>query len=182
MLLTFSLVPLGGHLFESFFNRRTTIYILLVSILLWLPSLFKYEYILPELIIIPEFLFFSGIYSLYLRTVEKKRAKIILSAVLSCVGFIVLCFISFLNDMGGSKTVERKWEQRNYRIEYIRDQGYAGHARLTYELREYAVIPIFIKKTETVIDTCTNTCLVAFPQHGLNLNSCTGELKNAEKK
>jgi hypothetical protein len=182
MLLVFSLIPLGGYLFESFLNRKITIYILLISALLLLPLLFRYEYTISELIIIPAFIFFAGIYSLYLRTSEKKAAKIILSAVLTCVVFIVLCFISFLSDMRGSKTVERKWEQKNYRIEYIRDQGYAGHARLTYELREYAFVPIFIKTTEVISDTCTNTCLVTFPEHKLNLNSCTNELKKMDKK
>ena len=42
-----------------------------------------------------------------------------------------------------------------YRIEYIRDQGFAGGLLMKYELHKYAMIPILITKKETVVDNDT---------------------------
>ncbi len=182
MLFLFTITPFLGLLTEYLFNRKTRVYILLVAGLLALPSLMSYEYFLLNLIILPHLIFFAGIYSLLFSPDFKKSAKVISTLSLTVVLVLVLGFATLISDMGGSQTVEKRWEKNEYRIEYIVDQGFAGHALRKYELRKYAIIPLFLKKVETLRDTCThNCCLINFPDEGINLNTCTGEMKNLNK-
>jgi hypothetical protein len=183
MLLIFSITPFLGLLIEYLFTRTTRLCILVVAGLLSMPLLMDYEYFIRNLITLPELIFFAGIYSLLFSLDFKKSAKVMSTVSLTVALVLVLGYATFISEMGGSQTVERRWEKNEYRIEYIVDQGFAGHELRKYELRKYSFIPLFIKKVEIVRDTCSNNCcFVDFSEQHIRFNSCTGELKSQTTK
>jgi len=75
--------------------------------------------------------------------------------------------------MAGSISVEREWEIKEYKVRYLRDQGFSGRPLMKYELYKYGSIPIFIKHVDTKVDDdTTSNCVVKFEYKNLTFNKC----------
>ncbi|MFD1003486.1 hypothetical protein ACFQ21_29445 [Ohtaekwangia kribbensis] len=176
-MLIYFIVPIVGLVIEAFLSRKVALYIFLLSCLLLSPNLIGYSYIIPGGNQVVALLGLSSAYSLCSWSIEKN--KITVAVIVSVFLFIVLSIGSFMKGFVGSKTVDKKWDIDEYRIEYIRDQGFAGGPLMKYELHKYAMIPILIAKKETVVDNdTTGSCKVIFIKSEIVFDKCSGSIKH----
>jgi hypothetical protein len=160
--------PIFGLLVQRRFSKTTIKSVLIIVGLLFIPKLVGYQYVMPFLY---ELLFFIALvffYALYSELASWMKALSISAVLFLGLGFV----IGFLSMMGVIK-VEREWEIENYKVEYIRDQGFSGGPLMSYKLSKIASIPIFIKELEVVIDRDTlNSCDIDFYESNLTFNKC----------
>lgn len=171
------LFPLIGLVIDLWVPKKITNYTLIISGILCLPIFTGYSYLIPWLYQIFGLIFLSVLYALYSNEIGKLSPKIISSAVIAGLLFIILGWFSFMDSFSGYQKVVHSWKTSNYKIEYIKDQGFAGSPLMKYELSEYAVIPIFIKKIETVRrNDSADKCIITFPMNKLKFNKCKGSI------
>jgi hypothetical protein len=176
-MLIYFIVPIVGLIIEAFISRKVALYIFILSCLFLSPNLIGYSYIIPWASQIVTLLGLSSAYSLCSRSIEKN--KITVAVIFSVFLFIVLAIGTFVKEFSGIRTIENKWDIGEYRIDYIRDQGFAGGPLMKYELHEYAMIPILIEKKETVIDNdTTGSCEVFFVESKIVFDKCSSSIKH----
>lgn len=171
------LFPLIGLLFESILSRRTTFWIIGISLLLLIPIFTPYTYVIPyayrTLILITA----SASFTIFLRKLRKLSMKVMFSAILAVILFVVLLFFVFLDSFSGSQEVEREWYTGKYKIEYIREHAFAGEPPRRYELSKYAFIPLLIRHMDTIVDRDTEgPCVLYFSNSKLHFNKCDGTI------
>lgn len=177
IFFTFPIIGIGLDLLTS---KRIIVYILVVSGILLAPILTGYSYLIDWLYQLFGLVFFSCLYALYSMQIEKRASKIILSVSSAMMLFFLLGFCAFMDSFSGNQRVIDSWKFDNYKVEYIRDQGFAGGPLMKYELSKYAVIPIFVKKIETVTDIdTTRSCRVIFTHKNLVLDKCAKTLTSS---
>jgi hypothetical protein len=104
--------------------------------------------------------------------------KYVVAILFSALLFAGLGFVAFLDSMAGSQKVQNSWRLKNYKIEYIADQGFAGGALMKYELSKYWVIPILVKKVDySVVGDTSNNCLIHFNKAKIDFNKCNLALR-----
>jgi hypothetical protein len=70
--------------------------------------------------------------------------------------------------------VEKSWSVKDYKIDYIVDQGFAGGPLMKYEISKYAFIPVLIKKVDASIDEdVKGKCLIRFEKAKMDFNKCS---------
>ena len=176
-MLFYFIVPIIGLVIEAFLSKKVALYIFLLSCLLLSPNLIGYSYIIPWTNQIVALLGLSSAYSLCSWSIEKN--KITVAIIVSVSLFVLLGIGTFMKGFVGSKTVDKKWDIDEYRIEYIRDQGFVGGPLMKYELHKYAMIPVLIKKKETVVDNdTTGSCKVIFVKSEIVFDKCSGSIKH----
>jgi hypothetical protein len=175
-MLIYFIVPIVGLVIEAFFSRKVALYIFILSGVFLCPSLIDYSYIIPWTSHIAALLGLSSAYSLCSWSIEKN--KITVAIIASVFLFVVLGVGTSVKGFSGSQTIETKWDIDEYRIEYIRDQGFAGRPLMKYELHKYAMIPILVEKKETVVDRdTTGSCKVIFVKSEIVFDKCNGSIK-----
>ncbi len=86
-----------------------------------------------------------------------------------------------MDSMSGNQDVENSWRVRNYKVEYIKDQGFAGGALMKYEISKYALIPILTKEVDMAVDNdTTNSCLIHFTDIKMDFDKCNVSLKDVK--
>ena len=170
------LTPVIGLIFDLSLNKKMIVYLLSISFLLLLPILTGYQYIIPNAYQVLGLLFLSCLYYFYSIQIEKRTPKIISAIIVAALAFCVFGFFAFIDSMSGYQEVEKSWRIRNYRIEYIKDQGFAGGPLMKYEISKYGLIPIFIKKVDHSFDNDTN-CLIHFTDIRVDFDKCNISLK-----
>ena len=149
--------------------------------MLVIPVFFGYKYNFEYSNQVIGLVVFGFLYSLFSKSIEKYRSKIILSVSLTAVAFCILGFFAFISTMGGSQTVENSWRMKNYKIEYIKDQGFSGHPLMTYQISKYAAIPILIKQVDISVDNdSTNNCIIHFVDIKMDFDKCKVSLENVK--
>ncbi len=176
-MLIYFIVPIVGLVIEAFLSRKVALYIFLFSCLLLFPNLIGYSYIIPWTNQVVSLLGLSCVYSLCSWSIEKN--KITVAIVVSGLLFIALAISTVFKEFSGTQIVERKWDIDEYRIEYIRYQGFAGRPKMMYQLRRYTMIPIFTKEKEAVVDNdTTGSCKVFFVESEIMFDKCSSSIKN----
>ncbi|UAY50837.1 hypothetical protein [Ferruginibacter albus] len=167
------LTPIAGLIFDFFINKKATFYILGISLFLLLPLLTGYGYTIPYTPQILGLTALSCLYGFYSKQIGKKSIKIISAILFSGLLFIIFGYFAFMNSMSGYQRVENSWTIKNYKIEYIADQGFAGGPLMKYEISKYGLIPIFIKKIDYSVDNdTTNNCLIHFTDIKMDFDKC----------
>jgi hypothetical protein len=171
------LFPLIGLLFESILSRRTTFWIIGISLLLLIPIFTLYSYDIPYAYGTLVLILASASFTIFLRKLGKLIIKVMFSVVAAGILFVVFLYLAFLESFSGSPRVERYWYTGKYKIEYIREQGFAGEPLLTYELSKRAFIPLLIRHIDTIVDRGTvDPCVLYFSKSKLSFNKCDGTL------
>ena len=172
------LFPLIGLGFDVWLSKKIVIYVLILSGIFLCPILTEYKYVIPFAYQFFALLFLGSLYSFGSRkTTEKIFLKAIGAIIFSGVLFVVFAIGSSFGSFAGSQTVEKQWIVDGYKVEYIRDQGFAGGPLLKYELSKYAWIPLFIKKIETSIDKDTSqSCTIHFVRSQVDFDKCNGTI------
>ncbi|MES2616694.1 MAG: hypothetical protein V4613_02385 [Bacteroidota bacterium] len=171
--------PLLGLAFDYMSTKKTIVYTLIISLILFSPILFGYSYIASWVYPLLGLMGLGSAYALYSRQIEAKTPKIISAAIISGLLFLILSFFMVMDVLSGSLTVENKWNINKYKIEYQRDQGFAGGPLMKYELSEYGFIPIFIKKVEITEERDTvYQCEIPFVKSKIIFDKCDETLKN----
>jgi hypothetical protein len=163
-------IPLSGWYIHSRLSKKSIKYILYFTIVLLLPALAGYDYIIDTAYSILTYILLTCLYALLMINSDYKRSGTIL---ISSLLFCICGFVSFFSQIIGFIKVENRWNVNGYRIEYVADQGFAGGARMTYELSRYAWIPLFIKHVDTQLQDTANSCWVKFTNEGFNFNRCS---------
>jgi len=92
---------------------------------------------------------------------------------LTIVLFFILGLFSLINTISGHIKVTKEWKLKNYRVEFVENQGFAGGALLTYQLNKYYVIPIYFKHLETTnTENRINDCKIPFKEYSIIFNEC----------
>jgi hypothetical protein len=68
----------------------------------------------------------SAFFTIFLRKLGKLSMKVMFSKIVAVILFVLLSLLAFLDSFSGSQRVERDWYTGKYKIEYIREQGFAG--------------------------------------------------------
>ena len=169
IFLAFTLPWLGFGLYKIDAGKLPLIILITASILL-LPALTGYVYVIENFYGCLAYLIVICGYTLLLKYIARKITSTIS---ISIILFLIGGFLAFIGAMAGTITIENQWSYKNYKIEYVRDQGFAGGPKMTYELSKYFVVPIFIKKVDSKWDNDTTTnCWVKFDDEGFNFNKC----------
>lgn len=173
------LIPVAGVIIEYLLSRKATVYTLGISLLLLIPLLTDYEYIIPYAFQIAGLIALGCLYSFYSKQIENKIAKFISMTLISGLLFIILGYFAFMDSMSGFVETEQSWQVKNYKIDYITDQGFAGGALRRYELSKYALIPLFIKKIDysTATDS-NNNCIIHFTSVKMDFNKCKNTIQD----
>jgi hypothetical protein len=167
------LTPVVGLIFDFTLDKKKVLYLLCISLFLLLPILTGYAYIISYAYQVLGLLLLSSLYYFYSRQIEKRTPKIISAVIMAALAFCILGFFAFMESMSGNQEVKNSWRVKNYKIDYIKDQGFAGGPLMKYEISKYGFIPIFIKKVDaSVDDDTTNSCLVHFSDIKMDFNKC----------
>jgi len=142
-ILWFLLMPIAGTLLLRYCSKELIKTILIASSILFLPIFMGYNYTFPYF---NELLFFIIGATSFARLLKevKIQATVICTLILS---FILFC-LAGMATIAGTLTVQNQYEIGEYKIAYIKDQGFSGGALYTYTLSRYTQIPIFIKEIE----------------------------------
>ncbi len=175
-LFIFFVVPMAGLLVEYVFSaRRATIVSVLLGLFIF-PVCIGYEFSFPRLGVFAEMLFLSCLYSLVSRQISGK-IKTYGSVILSFVLFAVFGSMSVMNNDQVKTAVEKTWQAGHYKVEYLSDQSFDGGPLLQYALNEYATIPFYLKRIETVIEPeDMSACPVNFPKSRLVFDRCHAKI------
>lgn len=85
----------------------------------------------------------------------------------------VLAVLTFYIGMMGIVTIEKEWELGEYKVEYRVERGFSGGALKTYQLYQYAALPILLKHVDELTDNdTTRTCIIKFTYKDLKFNKC----------
>jgi hypothetical protein len=169
-ILLFSTMPICGWLLYKTVNRQLIMCACLFSFIFFLPAFTDYTYIVD--IINPLMLYICSacLYSFIFYKFRKTIFTLIIPALLLLV---MLSTAYFFAALPGSITVQQRWELKGYRVDYIQNQGLAGGPLMTFDLYEYAVIPVFIKRVDSKVDEdTTNNCTVTFEYKHFHFNKC----------
>ncbi|MDJ1505414.1 hypothetical protein [Xanthocytophaga agilis] len=157
------LTPLLGLIFDYTLSKKVILYLLGTSVVLFLPIVAGYEYIIPYTVQALGLTALSCLYYFYSRQITQVTPKIISAILIGGLAFIVLKHLAFMDSMSGYQKVEKSWNVNHHKIEYIVDQGFSGRPLLKYEIRKYGLIPIVLKKVDRAYDDdTTNSCIVHF--------------------
>ena len=157
------LIPIVGLVIDFSLTKRITLYTFGISAFLLLPILTGYIYIIPYFYQILGLTSLGCLYSFYSRQIEMRTPKIISAILFSVLLFVILGFFAFMDSMSGFQKVENSWTIGKYKIEYTKDQGFAGGALMKYEISKYSFIPLLIKKVDYAVDNdTTSSCLIHF--------------------
>jgi MFS family permease len=180
-MFIFFLFPIAGLVLDAILDTRKLIYILAVAGLFVSPAVTGYSYTFSWGYGLFFFLALSSGYSLISKEIGDQKGKIWLAVFSSGALFLVLGLFFFIASFSGSQTVEGEWQTEDYKIEYIRDQGFAGGPLMKYELSKYSQIPFFIKKIETRVDSdTTENCELIFEESKILFDKCDGDIKEIE--
>ncbi|MDB5128265.1 hypothetical protein [Mucilaginibacter sp.] len=164
------LLPLAGWLIAKFASKKLKLSILLSAAVFFLPVLFGYSYIIDIVSIILFYVIAACLLSYLNIIVESSVTNIAVCTISMAAGLFL--FVGLLS-MAGVVHVEKEWKVGNYKINYIRDQGFSGGPLHTYQLYEYSTIPIFIKHVEEKIDNdTTKNCEVKFEYKNFQFDKC----------
>ena len=152
---------------------RAIWYTLGLCIVLLLPTLTGYNYENDNIDIALLYLGSSCLYFFIVKyTWGNLKSKLTVFAFLG-VGFLVFCICAFISGFTGTTTVENVWELKGYKVEHVRDQGWAGGPLMKYELYKYGYLPLFIKHVDTKVDNdTTNNCIVKFEYKNFSFDKC----------
>ena len=178
-LFIFFLFPVIGIILDLKVSKKKILILTIISGILFAPIFNGYLYIITWLYQLYGLVLLGGLYSLFSKNLKEMTYKILTSVLLSGFLLILLGWFSFMDSFGGNQKVLQTWETDNYKIEYIKDQGFAGGPLMKYELSVYSSIPIFIKKIETARkDEMEDKCIVIFPESELIFNKCENQINH----
>jgi hypothetical protein len=176
-LLILFVFPLIGLALDFMAGKKKIVYTLGASGVLLSPALTGYSYIVDWAYTVLALVALSCVYALFSKQIESRMPKVISAIVISSVLLVALGWGAFMNAFMGFQLIENRWETKGYRVEYIRDQGFAGRPLMKYELSRYGVLPIFIKRIDTAVDSdTTQNCHVNFVNSNLVFDKCSGTL------
>lgn len=177
-MFVFFIFPLVGLVLDAFFETKKLLYALGCTCLMLVPAAVGYSYTFSWGLRFFCFVGLCCLYALFSKELEddkrKKRSALLASGFLI---FLLGCF-AFIDSFSGSQTVEQRWKTQEYKVEYIRDQGFAGGPKMTYELSKYSQIPFLIKKIETTVNRdTTQSCKVVFNDSKIVFDKCKGTIE-----
>jgi hypothetical protein len=156
---------------------RAIWYILGLCIVLLSPTLTGYTYENDTIVIALIYLGSSCLYLFIVKYALGNLKSLFTVFVFLGVGFVVFCISAFISGFTGTATVEKIWETNDYKILYLKDQGWAGGSLMKYELYKYGYIPLFIKHVDTKVDNdTTNNCIVKFEYKNFSFDKCNSKL------
>jgi hypothetical protein len=172
-LLILFAFPLLGLVFDRWVPIRYTFYIALASLILLLPIFTGYFYIITWLYQFFALVLLGCLYSFLSKRIENRTTKTVISGCFSAVLFLGLAFFSFMDSFSGSQQAVNLYKNNDYKVEYVTFQGFAGGPSLKYHLSKYTLIPVLIKKIETVRDIDTiQSCEINFVRSKVIFNKC----------
>ncbi len=178
-LFVLFLFPALGYYFDLKLSKNKRTYIFILGFLILIPIILGYDYIFGYLInTISYLIILASFYSLFSGEIETKKRKIMTSYTLCFLLFFGMGFFLFLNMFSGYQKTESTWKIEKYKIDYIRDQGFAGGPLMKYQLKKYTFIPILSKTIETSTkQDSLNKCIVYFDKSQLIFDKCKAKLK-----
>ena len=162
--------PLLGWVIHKHISKKLICYILYITLALFLPAFTGYHYVVNNGYGYLFYVLLAFGYALMHKTTEYK----LLPTIIFSVVLVIFCgFTAFIGGMAGTITVEKEWKVKGFKVEYVKDQGFAGGPLMTYELSKYAVIPIFIKHVDgRRDDDTTGSCWIKFANARFDFNKC----------
>ena len=147
--------------------------ILGLCLVLLLPTLTGYNYENDNIDIVLMYLGASCLYFLIAKYAFDNLITRFTIVLFSGVGFLVFCISAFISGFTGTTTVENVWQLKGYKVEYVRDQGWAGGPLMKYELYKYGYLPFLIKHVDTKVNNdTTNNCIVKFEYKNFSFDKC----------
>jgi len=173
IVLLFFTIPLFSWVLYNSFPHKVIRNSLLICVALLLPCLTGYYYVIGFL---APLLLYIALSCVFYYFIKKQNKPLVATIIPTIVLFLILGVISFYAGFIGNITVNKVWEVKGYKIEYLKDQGFSGGALMEYELYEYATIPIFIKHVDSKADLdTTNNCIVKFEYKNFKFDKCSLE-------
>ena len=177
-LLIFAAFPYLGVFIGHLLSPNRQVWLVSIALLLLIPKLTPYRYTagwFDELLMT---FVLAGSFSLVTLLLGKTRPGVVLPFLLTLVLVIRLGFEVWVDIFKGTQTVEQSWVVNDYRIEYIRDQGFSGGAQLKYHLEQYAFFHLFIRDVDTAFVKYEEAaaCVITFKSTRTTFNKCTGQL------
>lgn len=171
--------PLIGLMLDLWVTSKAIRYILIASLVLFIPMLFGYEYVVSWVYPLCGLIALSCFYTFYSRLMERKFPKIFSSILISGLLFVILSWFAFMDAFGGSQTVEKQWSKGGYKVEYIRDQGFAGRPLMKYQLTKIGFLPFLIRRMEVAAEyKIVYDCEIPFKEAGMLFNKCDTTLRS----
>jgi hypothetical protein len=176
------LAPVIGFNKDIFLSVKKVWYALGGSFLLLVPVFAGYSYTIPFLFQILGLIAAAGVYSFYCRQIDGRTAKIVWALLFAGFLLLVLGYAAFADAMSGSQKLVQTWKVGDYKIDYIKDQGFSGGELRQYEISRYSLVRLLVKKLDYSVDRDTaNSCLVYFSDINMNFDKCSVVLTEFKK-
>ena len=175
-LLILILFPIVGFAMQANTSKENIIKILKANLILLIPIVFGYDYALKWLAEFCLMLVLATGFSFFLLGIKKQMNQYLLSLILSFVLIVLLGGLAFFDFIAGNKTRINKWRENSYRVEYMRDQGFAGPPLMTYELYYTPLFGLLNKKIQTIPinqKRVEESCILNFDKTEIDFNKCT---------
>lgn len=180
-IFIFFTFPFIGLILDAFFSLKKLLYSLFIVGIFLAPAVTGYSYTFSWGYVFLSFVGLSCTYASLCKKIEDQKGKTWGAIFVSGILFLMLGWFTIIDSFSGSQTVEKTWCIATYKIEYIRDQGFAGGAKMKYKLSRYAYLPFFIKYIETTVDNnAAQSCRVVFFESKIVFDNCKGSITKIE--
>ena len=178
-IIFFCTIPILSWGFYKFFNDKIVLYLLAISLILLLPIFSGYHYIIDNAYAALLYITISCAYYFRVKKTPKVSSTVIKPALILflTLGFIGFCF----GIAGGTVSVKKEWDLKDYKVLYVREQGFSGGPSMRYKLYKYGDMSIFIKCVDSEVDTTNgDSCIIKFKIEKFNFDKCTTAANMAE--
>ena len=125
-MLLLILFPIVGFSLQANTTKENIYKVLKANIILLLPIVFGYDYFLKWLVEFCLMLVLASGFAFLLMKMKKEMHRYLVSILLTIVLIVILGGLAFIFVFAGNKTTLNKWRNNSYKVEYVRDQGFAG--------------------------------------------------------
>jgi len=175
-LLFLILFPIVGFSLQANTSKENIYKVLKANIILLLPIVFGYDYFLKWLVEFFLMLVMASGFAFLLMKMKKEMHRYLVSILLTIVLTVILGGMALFFAFAGNKTTLDKWRNNSYKVEYVREQGFAGSPLITYELYYSPLFGFLNKKIQTIPIRSNNAkknCILSFDKVEIDFNTCT---------
>lgn len=172
-LLILVLFPIVGLVVSSTVSIKLRQSLGVFLFVVFLPIFSGYDYVIGWLYEFLLTLLIGLLYSLVVDVFYVLWKKIVSTVVLSILVFLVFGFVAFVDAFAGSKYVEKEWGKKEYTVQFIRSQGFAGGPAFYYQVVHQPIGGMFEKVlVEHGRRDPNKSCVISFEKEGIEIDIC----------
>ncbi len=162
------LIPIISFYLKRYTSRSFLKVLLILSVILFIPIVFGYTYILGYLNIVIFYIIILSIWTLAFKSKNNTIKGLIINTGISIA---IWLFIVFEFNIFGSIQIKNIWVTEFYKVEQVEERGFSGGPLKVYNLYEFN--PIFVRSVDQKeYNDSTNNCIIKFNYKKFKFDKC----------